>query len=729
MSRCTQLCNVLRSNRAYGWVLFLVTIVLTSTRAVAQAPLQRLPGHLPSIMALSHPVARTEPNEVLSLTLVLPLHHQQQLQQLIQRLYDPSDPLYGHYLTPQQFTALFSPTPQEYAQVASWAQAQGFRVVGIHRNRLLLDVEAPASTVEKAFGLHLLQFVGPDGRLFRAPDRNPEAPPVPLAGVVGLDTAADIHPFVHVFSQAYNVFGVGPRGGTGPNGGLSPSDIKTAYSFPTAQTGAGQTLGLLELDGYNPSDILGYENYFHLPNVPLQNVLIDGFDGKPGSGAIEVTFDIELMVGLAPGASRILVYEGPNTASGYIDTWARIANDNLAKQVSTSWGAPEDQMPPSIIQAENIIFMQMATQGQTVYAASGDNGAYDDGTTLSVDDPASQPYMVGTGGTRLYTVSPGGAWSQEIGSVISGGGISAVWSIPSYQQGMISAASKGSTTMRNVPDVALNSDIGYAVLLKGSWINVGGTSACAPSWAAFTALVNEARAQANLPPLGFANPALYAIARNATHYAQDFHDITIGNNKYYQAVPGYDDVTGLGTPIAANLLTDLASASLPSPTPTNLIGNPGFEQGASNPAPWQVSSPSIINDSPQEPPHSGQWDAWLGGHNQPQTDTLEQLVTFPTYITGIPYFSFYLHIDTQQRTNRVVDTLTVQFIDPNTGRVMWSLPTFSNLNARPGYFYVRGAYRTTAFSGKTLLLRITARQTTNVPTNFVVDDFSLTINH
>lgn len=722
-------CGVRRRSGVFALVLLLVAVVLVPTKVVAQTPLQRLPGHLPAIMALSHPVAKTEPNEVLSLALVLPLRHQQQLQQLIQRLYDPSDPLYGHYLTPQQFTALFAPTPQEYAQVALWAQAQGFRVVGTHRNRLLLDVEAPARTVESAFGLHLLQFIGPDGRLFRAPDRNPKAPPVPLAGVVGLDTAANIHPFAHVFSQGYDVLGVAPHGGTGPNGGLSPSDIKTAYSFPTAQTGAGQTLGLLELDGYNPSDIQGYENYFHLPNVPLQNVLIDGFDGKPGNGAIEVTFDIELMVGLAPGASRIIVYEGPNTASGYVDTWARIANDNLAKQVSTSWGAPEDQMPPSIIQAENAIFMQMAAQGQTVYAASGDNGAYDDGTTLSVDDPAAQPYMVGTGGTRLYTVSPGGAWSAESASVKSGGGISALWPIPSYQQGLISAASKGSTTMRNVPDVALNCDIGYATFLQGVWINVGGTSACAPSWAAFTALVNEARAQAHLPPLGFANPALYAIARNATHYAQDFHDITTGSNKYYPAVPGYDDATGLGTLIGTNLLTDLASPSLPLPTPSNLIGNPGFEQGASDPSPWQVSSPSIISNSPQEPPHSGQWDAWLGGHTQPQTDTLEQLVTFPTYIVGMPVFSFFLHIDTQQHTNQVVDTLTVQLIDPNIGRVVWSLPTFSNRNARPGYMYVRGAYRTTAFSGKTLLLRLTARQATNVPTNFVVDDFSLTIVH
>lgn len=717
---------VKKGNSALTWFACFMGIVLVGHAAVAQLPLKRLPGHLPPVMALSHPIGHVPSNELLQFAFVLPLRNQAQLQQLLNRLYDPTDPLYGRYLTPQQFAELFAPTPLDYDRLAHWAQALGMRVVGVHSNRLVLDVEAPTATVEKVFGVHMLEYISPDGRIFRAPNKDPLSPPIPIQGIVGLDTAANFHPFVHPVAPGFDGLSASPHAGTGPNGGLSPSDIKTAYSLSTvSQTGAGQVLGLFELDGYRTSDILGYEQYFHLPNVPLQNVLVDGFSGSPGNGAIEDTLDIELVVGMAPGASKIIVYEGPNTATGYIDTWARIATDNLAREVSTSWGAAEDQMPPSLMQAENALFMQMAAQGQSVYAASGDNGAYDDGVTLSVDDPAAQPYMVGTGGTRLYTVSPGGAWKAEIGALRSGGGISSVWSIPSYQQGFISKASKGSTTMRNVPDVALNMDIGYAEYLQGRWINVAGTSACAPLWAGFTALVNQARATNGLAPLGFANPALYAIASNAIKYANDFHDITTGSNQYYPAVTGYDDVTGLGTFIGANLLADL-SGSAPSRSPsTNLIGNPGFEQGNTSPAPWVPSNSSLISSDPQEAPHSGQWDAWLDGYNHPQTDTLEQTVQIPDN-THLLYFSFYLHIDTGLKTSQALDTLTVQFLDPSTGRTVWNIATFSNRNARAGYVYVRATFRTTAFSGKTLLLRLTGTQTSDIPTNFVVDDFSLT---
>ena len=276
------------------------------------------------------------------------------------------------------------------------------------------------------------------------------------------------------------------HGGTGPGSAFAPSDIRTAYHVPSNLDGSGQVLGLFELDGYNASDITTYEQQFGLPNVPLENVMVDGAGGSAGGGAAEVTLDIELMAALAPKASKILVYEGPNSDQGMLDVYSRIASDNLAKSVSSSWGSGEDSVTSSFLQSENTIFMQMAAQGQTIYSAGGDSGAYDDGgSSLVIDDPSGQPYVTAVGGTSLTTNSDGSysketTWNDSSGA--GGGGVSTVWTIPSWQKGVGFSSNKGSSTMRNIPDVSLNSDIdtGYAIYTGGSWGTWGGTSAAAP---------------------------------------------------------------------------------------------------------------------------------------------------------------------------------------------------------------------------------------------------------
>jgi len=298
-------------------------------------------------------------------------------------------------------------------------------------------------------------------------------------------------------------------------------------------------------------------------------VLVDGYSGASGSGAAEVTLDIELQAALATGASKILVYEGPNTTAGVIDTYNKIATDNIAKEISTSWGEAEQYETSTTRTAEQTAFKQMAAQGQTIYAAAGDSGAYDYRRTKpAVDDPASQPYMCGVGGTSLTTNGAGGSYKSEttwnggsISAGAGGGGISSVWPIPSYQSGVVSAASKGSTTYRNVPDVSLDADpnTGYAVYYNGGWTIYGGTSCAAPLWAAFTALVNQQRASAGKAPLGQANPAIYATAKSSA-YSLDFHDIADGStNLYYPAVKGYDDATGWGSFQGSALLGALAA--------------------------------------------------------------------------------------------------------------------------------------------------------------------------
>ena len=361
------------------------------------------------------------------------------------------------------------------------------------------------------------------------------------------------------------------QNGTGPDNGFSPNDIRKAYNLTTIPTtGKGQVVALVELDGYTTSDILTYQQYYHLPAIPLENVLVDGFDGTPSggsdSGSGEVTMDIEMVLAVAQGLEKIIVYEGPNdTKNGLLSVYQKIADDNRAKQISTSIGNPEREIGKVALDAENQIFMQMAAQGQTLFAASGDNGAYDTaaGHSLNVDDPASNPYVVGVGGTSLIldvsqNYSSESVWNDGLASRgAGGGGVSVVWPIPSYQ---IDVPGIASTRFRNVPDVALNSDpdTGYSVYYDGQWREDGGTSAAAPLWAAYLALVNEQRVLDGKAVMGHMLPRLYALEATSS-YLDDFHDITQGNNFHYRAGPGYDNATGLGT-INSNLFNDLIAS-------------------------------------------------------------------------------------------------------------------------------------------------------------------------
>ena len=345
----------------------------------------------------------------------------------------------------------------------------------------------------------------------------------------------------------------------------------TAYNLTgVSANGSNQVIALFELGAYLASDITEYANYFGLPSPKLTNILVDGGSGSAIDA--EVTLDIELAIALAP-QSQIYVYEGPNSNQGVLDTYNRIATDNLAKQVSTSWGMSESLENAQYLQAESAIFLQMAAHGQTIYAAAGDSGAYDDYPTLTleVDDPASQPYVVGVGGTRLTVNSTSGAYSNESvwnngqGNGAGGGGVSTAWPLPSWQTNISTVSSK---THRNVPDVALNADpnTGYSIYYNGQWTTYGGTSCAAPLWAAFTACINQERLATQKPALGFANPLLYTIGTGSS-YSANFHDVTSGNNLHYAAGPGYDNASGWGSFNGANLFASLTQGSSQSSSP------------------------------------------------------------------------------------------------------------------------------------------------------------------
>ena len=291
---------------------------------------------------------------------------------------------------------------------------------------------------------------------------------------------------------------------------------------------------------------------------PASNILLDGFSGNPsgGNGSVEVSLDIEMAISMAPGLSMVVLYEGEN----WHTILARMVTDNLAKQISCSWYQPGQGDDPIADQS----FQQMAAQGQTFFTANGDYDAY----SGMIPFPDDNPYVTEVGGTFLNTTGPVGSyisetvWNRDDG-VGTGGGISTQYPIPYWQTNVSMTANHGSTTMRNVPDVAAIADDIY-VRANNTIYSVGGTSCSSPLWAGFMALVNQQAVGQGSPTIGFLNPVVYALGLSS-HYAASIHDVTIGNNTSgggagnFQAVTGYDLCTGWGTPFGINTISALLS--------------------------------------------------------------------------------------------------------------------------------------------------------------------------
>lgn len=520
-----------------------------------------LVSHIPASVGQFTDFGSMDAAQVLPVTITLKLNNEDELNTRLNALYQPGNPQFHQFLTPGEFKSRYAPTSDQVNQVLAFLEAHGIQTLGTNENGYMIRALGKAADLNAAFSTEIHHYQTPAGKKVFAPMVEPLLPEgLAIQGVHGMHNVTHFRSYAHAAPKTQT-----PNLGTGPNGGLSPGDIRRAYNIPTSVTGAGQTLALFELDGYSAADVANYENAFGLPHVPLTNVYVDGATGAPGAGAPEVTLDIELMSAIAPGADRIIVYEAPNSDQDILDLYTKIANDNLAKQVSTSWGAPEADSSSIFLAAESQVFKQMALQGQSIYAAAGDAGADDNGSTLSVDDPGTQPFVVSVGGTRLNT-SAGSYLSETTwnngspSNGAGGGGISTVWTQPNWQNGLSNSQNQASATMRNVPDVSLNADpsVGYAIYMGGTWTIYGGTSCAAPIWAAFTALVNQQRATHGLAALGFPNPYFYVIGESST-YTNDFHDIRDGsNNLYYDAIPGYDDATGWGTMNGQNLFDELS---------------------------------------------------------------------------------------------------------------------------------------------------------------------------
>ncbi len=561
-----------QAERAYFPLRHALGLLFLCLPQAATADRQILRGHVPPAAAALQPVGDLPASQSLDLLIGLPLRNREALTNLLNDLYNPASPGFHQYLTPTQFIEQFGPTPADYQSVIDFAKASGLEILRTYHNRTLLRVRGAVANIEKAFHVHMRLYPHPtEKRTFYAPVGEPSVElATPLLGITGLDNFVLPHP-LNVRAAKKNR--ATPQVGSGPSETYWGNDFRAAYVPGTTLTGAGQSVGLFELDDFYTSDVTTYESDAKLPNVPLTRLTVDGYtSGSPGVNNVEVALDIEMAVSMAPGLAGILVYEGPN--SGNVtspnDILNCMATNDAAKQLSCSWSFGINS---STVQ----IFQQFGTQGQSFFLASGDSGAFTGPATTPSDDP----YITVVGGTTLSTSSAGGSWQSEVvwnwfssgsGTNASTGGISTTYAIPSWQAPVSMANNQGSTTKRNLPDVALTADNIWVVAHDGSTSSgfaVGGTSCAAPLWAAFTALVNQQGAINQRASVGFLNPALYALGLGA-NYAATFHDITSGNNtnlsvanKFY-AVAGYDLCTGWGTPNGTNMINALAP---PATTP------------------------------------------------------------------------------------------------------------------------------------------------------------------
>jgi uncharacterized membrane protein len=574
---CADIC-ILRKHDGFFFRIFSAAVVLSValvafTGAVQAQPVaQTLHRHVrPEVTNGKAELVGVLPaDQQLNFSIVLPLRNQAALNSLLSRLYDPASEDYRQFLSVAQFTDEFGPTAADYQAVVTYAQANGFTVTGRPVNRLVVPLSGTADQVSKAFHLSMNLYRHPtEDRTFFSPDREPTLDlGVPVRHVTGLNNYSIPHPMA-VRSQAHTQ--VQAAIGSGPSGAYLGSDMRAAYYGGTTLTGSGQAVGLLEFGGYDIDDVnLSFSSAGQTYTVPVNNVLLDGV-----SGGIENDYDAEQVldivqaIGMAPGLSQVRVYIGADEDDANILN--SMASENIAKELSCSWGwLPED---PG---TDDVFFQEFAAQGQSFFVASGDYGALD----AAIDPyfyPSEDAYVTSVGGTHLTTNGPGGSWASESAWNSppngSGGGVSPDQiPIASWQTAAINTANSGSTIFRNEPDVAMEGDFdNFTCSLGYCYGDYAGTSFAAPRWAAFMALVNQQAVEAGNAPaggIGFLNPAIYGIGEG-THYSQDFHDITMGNNDtgnqpvWYDAVTGYDLVTGWGSATGQNLINDLAGKQVP----------------------------------------------------------------------------------------------------------------------------------------------------------------------
>ncbi len=519
-----------------------------------------------SVFALSPAPAGAQLSAVadsapLRVILSLPLQDEAGARAYGEAVSNRKSPLYGHYLTPAEFGARFGASAADYESLRSWGESAGLTVGPRLDSRASISLGGTAGQFAAIFGTHFLSFptARGDGYTVTETPRLPDALLGRVSGVIGLTSQAKLGVLLRSPRVHDNL-------GTGVNGsGLAPADLATAYDVPKQTGTATETVALFEQDGYRKGDITKYTTAYKLPALSTTAVSVDGSTvGVTGNGAeLEADLDIDMLAAINPGLKSVRVYIDSKDSfqTALLDAINQVAQDNNAGVFSISYGQDEALQGASAIAAENKALVQLQTQGITVLVSAGDSGAVgNEGGSLHAPDPGSQPLVISVGGTDLIVNSSTFKYGSErvwndlaAGYGGTGGGVSSVWPIPSWQvvAGVsVAKTNGGSSKNRNVPDVAavaddVHSPVSVYSTDNGGWNAVGGTSVAAPVWAGWISIFNDDRVAAGKARLGFLNPTLYTLAEAHTN----FHDVTVGNNGTpgYKAGKGYDNTTGWGS--------------------------------------------------------------------------------------------------------------------------------------------------------------------------------------
>jgi subtilase family serine protease len=552
--------------------------------------------------------------EMLHLSVVLASPDRAALDAAAAAVSTPSSPSFRSFLSPAQVSVAFGPSEGTVAAVTSWLRSEGLAVGAPSGDGLVIPVQGTAERLSSTFGTPLVQVRLPGGRMAFANATAPEVPSplsasitavVGLSSIVQLTDGAVVGPSgtarASSIKRTTSVTGLTSCAGANALGdAYSTQQIDTAYDFApiyaAGDQGQGITVALFELANFNTADVTTFDHCYGItPNVT--RVAIDGGISlaSSGGGAVESTSDVETVASAAPKA-KIIAYLAPNQVSSLIDEYAQIAQNDVAQVVSSSWGECEADLDlgagENLADIESVLFEEMALEGQSMLAATGDSGSAacteDIGSgginggdaanayAPAVGDPASQPFVTAVGGTQITTLanppvekvwnetgaSAGGSGfaapfdgtdghsNRYPGNAATTGGISALWRMPTWQAPVASpelsspipCGAPADEYCREVPDVSAlaasgNSTPGYSIYGTSAgfggvgWTAVGGTSLASPLWAGLIALSDE---QIPSKRLGLVSPSLYLLSASA------FDDVKVGNDDYTSNAVGPD---------------------------------------------------------------------------------------------------------------------------------------------------------------------------------------------
>ena len=574
--------------------------------------------------------------ETITVSLVLKVKHPDALEAFVAATQEPGSAAYHRFLSVNEFAALFSPSQTEINIITRFLNGFGITVNEVYADRLLIKATGTADQFNQAFNVDM-HDVQEHGRRFHRHHRNPLIPILLRDLLVSVEGLSNEPKFAHRHHSVVSSSPLAapapvlPHGGaiaTGVPGSFTVGDVANLYNINPLYNahidGTGRTVGIVTLAGFDPADAFTYWNLIGLSVDPhrITQVHVDGggeISADAGTG--ETCLDVEQSGGLAPGA-KMVVYDAPNSDAGFIDLFYKAASDNLVDTMSVSWGLAEvffqeavvgtDRTPQEI--AFHQAFLEAAAQGISVFAASGDSGAFDINdafnspvaNVLTVDHPAADPAITAAGGTTVPLTLNAGPGTPDL--VVSqeqvwgwdyienylvavfgdsflhalfpaggGGGVSSFWRAPAYQRGVqgIRRTERNQSIIfddgsgggpvdlldlpanfpgRNVPDVSLNADpfSGYLLFSTPDGGLISGFGGTSFVAPQLNGIAALVSQKAGGKRLGLVNPMLYRFKRTTTGANAALVDITAGDNWFYNGVRGYNPGSGLGVLNVAN---------------------------------------------------------------------------------------------------------------------------------------------------------------------------------